>query len=120
MNRPGSFDELLELRPPLAGRYRALAAVAIDELPDGLAPLLRSRFAVLHNLPADPVAPVGEAQEQAVDFAELFVIDPHAITDELAADVARLLGEQGLVALASACAMLDSEMKLRRVMEISS
>ena len=114
-----TFDELLDLRPPLADRYRALASVAIHELPDGLAPVLRSRFATLHGLSAEPAAAVGEAQQRAVDFAELFVIDPHAITDELAADVARLFGEPGLVAIASACAMLDSEMKLRRVMEVS-
>jgi hypothetical protein len=55
-----------------------------------------------------------------VEFAELFVIDVHAITDELAADIVRLMGEAGLVALAAACAIADGEAKLRRVLEVAS
>jgi hypothetical protein len=116
----GSLDDVLQHRPPLAGRYLGLVAEAEAALDPSLAALLRARFATLHGLPAAPATPDGEAQECAVEFAELFVIDPHAISDELAADIVRLLGESGLVAVASACAMFDSEMKLRKVLEVSS
>lgn len=62
-----------------------------------------------------------DAVERAcLDFAEMFVRDPHAITDEDAARVSGLLGAPGLVALAEWLAVCDGFTRFELLLGIGS
>jgi alkylhydroperoxidase family enzyme len=77
----------------LAVRHRPAVDAGLDE--EQVAALGRSE------------APFDPAQRACLRFGEMFVRDPHAITDADAAAVVEHVGEPGLVALAEALALFD-------------
>jgi alkylhydroperoxidase family enzyme len=127
------LDRVFGLRPNLYAAYREFLALFAERRP--LDPLLlelcrllvarihgcraelalRWRPAVAAGLSEAKVAalelwsagPFDDRERACLAFAEMFVRDPHAITDADAAAVARHLGEPGLVALAEALALFD-------------
>lgn len=58
-----------------------------------------------------------EGEKACVETAELFVQDPLAVTDALAAEVVELLGEPGYLALLEALALFDSMMRVNSILE---
>jgi len=54
-----------------------------------------------------------ERERAVLSFAELFVRDPHAITDDDAAAVVRELGDAGMVAFVETLALLDGFARFR-------
>jgi alkylhydroperoxidase family enzyme len=61
----------------------------------------------------DRVAP---AERAAIEFAEVYAMDPQAISDELAQAVVAHYGEPGLVALIEALGFIDGRMRLARML----
>lgn len=120
-----TIDELLALRPELHSAYSKLLGHPLALLGADRLALVSGRMAELHGLgasashPVDAVDAVDAVDRRVLDFVELFVIDVHAITDDLAAQLVADLGDDGLIALGSACAVLDGFSKLLRVMEVS-
>jgi alkylhydroperoxidase family enzyme len=96
---------LLELcRLLVADLHGARAAFARRSPEAGAAGLDRAKVAALGSRAAGPF---DETERACLDFAEMFVRDPHAITDADAARVRERLGEPGLVALAEWLALCD-------------
>lgn len=114
-----TIDELLALRPELHSAYSKLLGHPLALLGADRLALVSQRMAELHGLRASASHPVDAVDRRVLDFVELFVIDVHAITDDLAAQLVADLGDDGLIALGSACAVLDGYSKLLRVMEVS-
>lgn len=112
-----TLDDSLALRPELASAYQKLLAHAPALLGERRFYLVQARMAQLHSLPAASVEPVDDVERRIVEFVELFVIDVHAISDDQAAALRHDLGNDGLISLASACAVLDGHAKLQRVLE---
>jgi alkylhydroperoxidase family enzyme len=128
-------DGLLSLRAPLADAHNKLVdAIWASGVPAPVLELCRIRMAQLLRCPTAlaeryaaplqaglnevkigklsqwPTDPNFDATERAcIEFAELFVIDQHAITDEQAAAVRRVLGEAGIVAFTTALAVWESQ-----------
>jgi alkylhydroperoxidase family enzyme len=57
-------------------------------------------------------------ERDCIALAELFVADPHAITDEDAARISEPLGAEGLVALVQALALFDGFARFRLVLGV--
>ena len=60
-----------------------------------------------------------DGERACLEVAELFVQDPHAISDELASAAIARLGEAGFVALAEALAMIDSRVRIQCMLQVS-
>lgn len=136
LGAPADRDEVLALRPELAEAHRALhAAVWASDVPAEtlelcrlwMATLLDARRALAERSPQAAgldearVAALGRwrtddaftADERAcLAFAELFVLDHHAITDEQAAAVVTALGEPGFVAFTTALSVWENQHRL--------
>jgi AhpD family alkylhydroperoxidase len=92
----------------LAVRYRDARDAGLDE----------EKIAAL---PQSASAPgFSEAERAAIAFAELFAVDPHAITDADAARVSEALGEPGMVALVEALALFDGFCRFRTLLEVEA
>ena len=91
-------------RAELAVRHRPAIEAGLDE--EQVAALGRSE------------APFDPAQRACLRFSEMFVRDPHAITDADAAAVVAHVGEPGLVALAEAVALFDGFCRFRLILGV--
>ena len=134
-------EDVLALRPELAAAHHRL----IDSVWDSpvpartlefcrlrMAQLLRCQPALtersapsglsdaeIGRLPQWPVDPLFNAAERTcLEFAELFVIDCHAITDELAASARAVLGDAGMVAFTTALAVWENQHRLDNILEV--
>lgn len=77
-----------------------------------------ARAVVAARLGAGPMPSAnGDAEAAVVDFVELFVIDPHAVTDEIAAAVVGHLGEVGAAALTTIVAVEEARLRARITLE---
>lgn len=92
----------------LAVRYRAAVDAGLDE----------DKVAALDRAAGDPR--FDETERAVVAFAELFTIDPHAITDDDAARVRDALGDAGLVALVEALALFDGFARFRVLLDVGA
>ena len=61
-----------------------------------------------------------ESARACIALAELFAIDPHAITDADAARVVAVLGDAGMVALVEALAMFDGFTRFRLMLGVEA
>ncbi len=61
-----------------------------------------------------------EAERACLALAEMFVQDPHAITDEDADLVLRYLGEEGMVALTEALALFDGFIRFQVLLGVEA
>jgi alkylhydroperoxidase family enzyme len=98
---PGLLELCRLLVADLHGSKAGLARRSPEALAAGLD---EAKVAALGSRAAGPF---DAAERACLDFAEMFVRDPHAITDADAARVSELLGEPGLVALAEWLAVCD-------------
>ena len=139
------FDRVFGLRANLYEDYRRFVALFWERrlLDPVLLELCRLRVAQLHgceselrlrtreardagltegkiaSLPRASQSPeYDEAERAAVAFAELFVVDPHAITDDDAARVTSHLGPEGMVALVEALALFDGFARFRLMLGV--
>jgi alkylhydroperoxidase family enzyme len=128
-------DDVLGLRPELAAEVRRLhdaiwsgpvSPVTLELCRLRMATLLRSPGALAERsppavaagldeariaaLPSWPTDPMFSAEERAcLAVAELWVIDPHAITDDDAAAVLAALGPAGMVTFTTALGVWDGQ-----------
>ncbi len=130
-----SRDDLLAKRPPLAEAHQQLIdAIWASPVPAPVLELCRLRMAKLlgcvpalaqryppplqaglteskierlSNWPTDPAFTA--AERACIGFAELFVMDPHAITDDESESVRLHLGDAGLVAFTTALGVWDNQ-----------
>jgi hypothetical protein len=128
---PNDRDAALALLPGLQGAHQHLhdriwdgpiSAATLERCRLRMAQLLRSPRALGERSPRvglddDAVARLSRWYEDptldggdraCLAFAELFVIDPHAITDEQAAAVTTAYGDAGLVHLTTALGLWDN------------
>jgi len=91
-------------------------------IPAGTLELCRLRLAQLHGATADTAlrmaTGVSEEKVRAVlagSYAEIYVQDPAAITDEVAAQVKQHVGEAGLVCLVEALGFFDGRIRLSQM-----
>jgi alkylhydroperoxidase family enzyme len=73
--------------------------------------LEESKVAALENWSRDPS--FSDLERAALAFAEMFVRDPHAITDADSLAVSRWLGDAGMVAFVEALALFDGFSRFR-------
>jgi alkylhydroperoxidase family enzyme len=107
---------ILELcRLQVARIHGCAAELAIRHRPAIDAGLSEAQVAALGR----SEAPFEPAQRACLRFAEMFVRDPHAITDADAAAVVEHLGEAGLVALAEALALFDGFCRFRLLLGVA-
>lgn len=102
--------------PRLAALWQHMVA-ALDEqewLPPEVLEACRSRVAALHGAPwaVTDVEASGPLVDACVAVAEMFVVDVHAVTDEMAAEVSELVGPEGLTTLAAALAIWEGLYRL--------
>jgi alkylhydroperoxidase family enzyme len=141
------FERVFSLRPNLFEDFRRFYALFFEARPldPVLLELCRLRIAQLHGceaelrvryqpardagldeekieaLPRAATSPLySEAERAAIAMAELFAIDPHAITDADAARVVGALGEPGTVALVEALALFDGFMRFRLTLGVEA
>ena len=138
------LDGVFGLRPNLYAAYRDFAALFWERrvLPPRVLELCRLLVARLHGCESElrlryrpaldaglreaQVAALGSGNEAEFDaaeraclrFAEMFVRDPHAISDADAAAVSAQIGEPGLVALAEALAVFDGFCRFRMLLGV--
>lgn len=141
LDRPGDRGDVLALRPELAAAHeRLLDAVWAAPVPAAtlelcrlrMAQLLDCRPALAERAPGAPLAPerierlsrwatdpsFDDAERACLAFAELFVVDHHAITDEQAGAVRDALGEPGFVAFTTALAVWENQHRLDIALEV--
>jgi alkylhydroperoxidase family enzyme len=134
-NEPTDRAGVLSLRPELAEAHERLHAAIWDSpIPSSTLELCRLRMAELlqcapalaersprvqiakeriEHLAQWPTNPMYSNDERTcLEFAELFVIDQHAITDGQADAVRRALGEPGFVAFTTALAIWENQHRL--------
>ena len=141
---PVSTDLLGKIRPHLkSAQAVALESLwAEEQVPVAIVELCRLRIAQLHHndgecslrrqeaqlagLTEKKIARLScwyqdkfftEGEKACIETAELFVQDPLAVTDALAAEVVELLGEPGYLALLEALALFDSMMRVNSILE---
>ena len=95
--------QLLDSRPALRERTEGVA-------------LTEQRVEKLAQWPSDPAFTADE--RACLAFAELFVIDQHAITDEQAAAVTDALGHAGFVAFTTALAVWENQHRFDNAMGV--
>jgi alkylhydroperoxidase family enzyme len=137
--------EVLALRPELAVEVRRLhdaiwsasvSPVTLELCRLRMATLLRSEAALAERTPAAraagldeariatlaswPTAPGFSDEERAcLAFAELWVIDPHAITDDDAAAVLDALGPAGMITFTTALGVWDGQHRFDNALGIT-
>jgi alkylhydroperoxidase family enzyme len=85
----------------------------------GATELRERKIAALAAWPSSPH--FTECERACLAFAEQFVMDPHGITDALAAEVSTFLGgPAGLVALTEALALFEGFARFRLVLEVAA
>jgi len=100
-------------RPDLAsGVARLFATVEDGRFDPDILDLCRTRVGTLLRCPnhAGPVPPretLSERQRACLDFAELFVLDHHGITDRQAAELTAVLSDAEMVSFTTALALYD-------------
>jgi alkylhydroperoxidase family enzyme len=113
--------------PGLDPRWLELCRLRVAQLHGCRSELaLRHRPAVDAGLREDQVQALGAwsdgpfdaAQRACLAFAEMFVRDPHAISDADAAAVVAHLGEPGLIAFIEALAVFDGFCRMRRMLGV--
>ena len=141
------FERVFSLRPNLFEDYRRFYALFWEkQLVDPvLLELCRLRIAALHGCESElrvryrPALDAGlgeakiaaipdaadsplfsEAERACIALAELFAIDPHAITDADAARVVAVLGDAGTVALVEALALFDGFARFRLMLGVEA
>ena len=112
---PPRILELCRLRIAQLYKCRAeLAAPSSAALGVECSPQFLRRLANWHREPE-----FDDGERACLEVAELFVQDPHAISDELASAAIARLGEAGFVALAEALAMIDSRVRIQCMLQVS-
>jgi alkylhydroperoxidase family enzyme len=141
------FERVFSLRPNLFEDYRRFYALFWEkQLVDPvLLELCRLRIAALHGCESElrvryqPAQDAGlteakiaaipdaadsplfsEGERACIALAELFAIDPHAITDADAARVVAVLGDAGTVALVEALALFDGFIRFRLMLGVEA
>jgi alkylhydroperoxidase family enzyme len=141
------FERVFALRPNLFEDYRRFYALFWEkQLVDPvLLELCRLRIAQLHGCESElrvlyqPALDAGldeakiaaitdasdsplftDAERACIALAELFAIDPHAITDADAARVVAVLGDAGTVALVEALALFDGFARFRLMLGVEA
>ena len=125
-----SLDDVLGRRPDLAARWHALeeAVWASDAVPAATLEAVRLRLATLldaaaeraHRRPGvEPATRDDPATAACVDYAETMVVDPHGVTDEMAAAVTDHFGGEGLTVLTTAVAVWDGIMRAERMLGVT-
>ncbi|MEQ8717787.1 MAG: hypothetical protein RIE08_09265 [Acidimicrobiales bacterium] len=112
---------MIDGHPRLAALWERMVA-ALDEqtwIPPVVLDACRRRVAELHGVrwALDAPTPVTGAADPDVVAAcvavtEMFVVDVHAVTDEMAAEVTRRVGPEGLTTLAAALAIWEGFYRL--------
>ncbi|MBL7501526.1 carboxymuconolactone decarboxylase family protein [Frankia sp. CNm7] len=97
---------LLRCEPELAARTPAARAAGLTE----------SKISRLADWPTAPG--YSAAERAALAYAELFVIDPGAVTDELAADVTAYFTPPRAAALTLAIAVFDAIARFQVALEV--
>jgi alkylhydroperoxidase family enzyme len=140
-----AFERVFGLRPNLFDDFRSFYALFWEKrlVDPVLLELCRLRIAQLHGCESElrvryqPAIEAGlteekiaaladaadsslysEAERACIAFAELFAMDPHAITDADAARVVAVLGDAGVVALVEALAMFDGFSRFRLMLGV--
>jgi hypothetical protein len=122
MSDIGGVAPLLAGRPDLvAGIERLTGLVEDGRIDPEILSLCRRRVGTLLGCPAHagPVPAreqMDETQRACVDFAEMFVMDHQAITDDDARRVTDQIGDPGLVTLTTALAVYDGFCRFEHVM----
>jgi alkylhydroperoxidase family enzyme len=98
--------QLHDCQAELRLRYRPALEAGLDE----------AKIAALPRAATSPA--FSELERDCLALAELFVADPHAISDEDAARVTDRLGPEGTVALVQALALFDGFARFRLVLGI--
>lgn len=98
--------QLHQCAPELNRRYR----VALD------AGLNEEKISVLPQWPKHPS--FSDAERACLQLAEMFVLDPHGISDEDAESAKQYLGDAGLVALMEVLAMFDGFSRFQLMLSV--
>ena len=141
-----TLDDALHRLPDVHDRFRALEAevwepgrsdpVLLELCRLRLAELLRDDAgraertpaavhaglteALVAELPRWPTSPAFDgATRAALAFAELFVIDAHAVTDDVCAALRAELGDAGATALSIALAVFDATSRTRALLQLA-
>lgn len=107
---------MLADHPRLAALWQHMV-VALDEqewLPGDVLETCRNRVATLHGVDwaVTDAAATGPLVDACVAVAEMFAVDVHAVTDEMADRVSELVGPEGLTTLAAALAIWEGFYRL--------
>jgi len=122
MSTTPTLAEALAGRPDLrAGIERLFAVVEDGRFDPEILDLCHRRVATLlrcpnHAAPVPRREQLSERQLACMDFAESFVLDHHAITDEQAAAVTRHLSDAEMVVLTTALAIYDGFCRFERTL----
>lgn len=106
--------ELCRLR--IAAIHGCEAELRVRYQPALDAGLSEAKIAALPDASQSPL--YSETERACIALAELFAIDPHAITDADAARVVAALGEPGTVALVEAFALFDGFARFRLMLGV--
>jgi hypothetical protein len=132
---PGTFEQVMALRPDLAGAHAAFVDAFTDVLDQPVRDACRIRVAQVLGRPdlaADVAGPdrvaavarwsesdaVSDDERVVLDLTESFVVDPHAVTAAQRAAVRDRFGEAGLVAVVEWLAILDGIVRFQTVLGI--
>jgi hypothetical protein len=107
---PASVLELCRLR--IAQMHEAATELTIRHPAAGVD---EAKIAALLSGRSSARGPFTAAERSALEFAELHMMDPSAITDELADEVKAHFGETGLVTLIEALGFIDGRIRLARI-----
>jgi alkylhydroperoxidase family enzyme len=99
--------QILRCAPALTERYEAPIRAGLTE----------SKIAKLAQWPRDPA--FDDTERACIEFAELFVIDQHAITDIQAEHLRNLLGEAAMVAFTTALGVWDNQHRFDNALAIA-
>lgn len=131
-----NFEQTFMLRENLYRDYQAFEKTLDRQLDSRLRALCKARCLQLHRcsvdrgseqtLGAETLAALPQwysqgrfnsAEKAVLQLAECFCLDPHSISDEMAAAVVEVLGDAGLVALLEYLALCDGFARFRRILE---
>ena len=105
------------VRPPQAAGNDPISGSALGHQPEALAAGLdEAKIAALDHWWRSPS--FTELESACLRFAEQFVLDAKAMSDEQAGPVVSALGEKGTVALVEALAIFDGFGRFGRMLEI--
>ncbi|WP_372749117.1 carboxymuconolactone decarboxylase family protein [Litorivivens sp.] len=131
------FAQVFSLRTNLYNDYRLFEAALEKQLDQRLMWVCKARCAQLHHctmdgelkrsLGDDLIAALPQwyndprfsaLEKSALQLAECFCLDPHSISDDMAAAVVAHLGDAGLVALLEFLALCDGFARFRAILNI--